>query len=178
MGPNILFPYGLAVGVCAAIVNLNIISVSIDRAVERGRRGPVIIGFIIRILLYAGAFWLAVRTSGISGLGAAIGFLLPRVTMYVRHVFMPWLRRRLGKEPLAVYRTDTKSNVFVKEPWSVRYNKGRAYKTFRHYKKVRVVQEPGKAKESGNIQKAGGTKGLKKVMRKAAEQRQDGNREE
>ena len=174
-GLNILFPYGMAVGVCASVVSLNIISVSIERAVERGRKGPVILGFIVRILLYCGAFWLAVRTSGVSGLGAAIGFLLPRITMQVRYALLPWLRRKLGKEPRIIYKTDTQSNVFVKEPWLVRYNKGKAYVTHRHYKKAQVVQDP-QEKGSGEEKRKSGR--LKRVTRKAAIEKREPHNDE
>jgi len=139
LGPNILFPYGLALGICAALIALYVISVSIDRAVARGKRSPVFLGFFIRMLLYGGALWLAVRTSGISGAGAAIGLLLPQAALRIRLGLVPAIRRKLGREPAAVYRTDTRSRVFVKEPWLVRYNKGRMYLTHRHYRKVRVV---------------------------------------
>lgn len=139
LGPDIMFTYGLAIGVCAAVINLNIISVSIDRAVRQGKKWPVIFGFVFRVLLYGGAFWLAARTSGVSAIGAAVGFLLPRVAMPVRLAFLPWLRRKLGKEPETVYVTDTHSNVFVKEPWHVRYNNGKAFVTHRHYRKIRVA---------------------------------------
>ena len=141
LGPGVLFPYGLAIGVCAAVINLSVLSASIDRAVASGRKGPVAVGLIVRILLYCGAFLLAVRTDGVSGLGAAVGFLLPRLVMYVRYALLPWLRRRTGREPAAVYIADTRSNVFVKEPRFVRYNKGRAFVTHRHFKKIRVPAE-------------------------------------
>ena len=141
-GLGILFPYGLAIGVCVAIVNLSVISSSIDKAVERGRKGPVVAGLIIRILLYGGAFLLAVRTANISGLGAAVGFLLPRIMMHIRYALLPWLRIKTGREPAAVYVTDTRSNVFIKEPRLVRYNKGRAFVTHRHYKKIRIAAGP------------------------------------
>ena len=142
LGPNILFPYGLAIGACVAIVNLSVISVTINQAIERGKKGPVIWGFILRVVLYGGAFWLAVTTSGVSGVGAAIGFLLPRITLYIRYGLLLALRRKLKKEPAPVYKADTRSNVFIKEPWLVRYSKkGRSYVTHRHYRKVRVVPQ-------------------------------------
>ena len=141
IGPDIFFPYGLAIGICIAIVNLNIISVSIERAFDRGKRWPVIVGFFIRVLLYGGAFLLAVRTSPISGLGAAIAFLLPHLMMYLCQGILPYFRRKLNKEPPAVYITDTKSNLFIKEPWIVLYKNGRAYVTYKHYRKIRVAGE-------------------------------------
>jgi hypothetical protein len=137
IGPNIFFPYGLAIGTCIAIINLNIISKSIDRAVETGRKAPVTLGLIVRILLYGGGFLLAAGTSGLSGLGAAIGFLLPRAVLYITKALAPAIKRKITKEPAAVYVTDTSSNLFIKEPWIVRYRKGRTYITYRHYRKIR-----------------------------------------
>ena len=138
-GPNILFPYGIALGVCASLVNLSVISSSIDRAVASGRKAPVIIGFLIRIVLYGAAFFLAVRTGGISGLGAAIGFLLPRLCLHIHYGFLPWFRQKTGREPKPVYKTDTSVNIFDKEPRFLMYNNGRAYLTHRHYRKVKDV---------------------------------------
>ena len=143
IGPNILFPYGLAVGACVAIVNLNLISATIERAVESGRKSPVIIGFIVRVLLYGGALWLAATTSLFSGLGAAIGILIPHIVLYARHALIPALKRKLDKEPPSIYVVDTRSNMFVKEPWLVRDGKARdgkvrTYLTHRHYRKVKI----------------------------------------
>ena len=135
---KILFPYGLAVGVCAAAISLGIISSTIEKAVERGHRGPVVIGFFIRVLLYGGALMLAAGTGGLAVPGAAIGMLIPHVVIYVRHALVPAFRRKLGKEPAPVYVTDTKSKVFFKEPWLVKYKRGRAYLTHRHFRKVNI----------------------------------------
>ena len=140
-GLNIVFPYGLAIGVCAAVISLNIISSTIDKAVERGRRAPVIIGFISRIALYIAALYLAATTAPLAALGAAIGLLLPHLVIYARFALRPAIRRKMGKEPRHTYVTDTHSNIFIKEPWLVRYNKGKTYITHRHYKKVRVVNK-------------------------------------
>ena len=141
LGVSILFPYGLSIGVCAAAINLNIIESTIKRAVDRGKKGPVVIGFFIRMLLFAGAFWLAVRTSNVSGLGAAIGFMLPRITLYFRFGMLPGIRKMLGKDLPVVYRADTRSMVFIKEPWLTLYCGGRSYVTHRHFKKIRVLTE-------------------------------------
>ena len=146
-GLGILFPYGLAIGACVAVLNLNIISATIDKAAEKGKTRPVTLGFFVRILLYGGAFWLALRTSGVSALGAVIGMLLPRAAMLFEYAILPAIRRKLGKEPAPAYKADTRSRVFIKEPWLVRYSKGRAFVTHRHFKKVRVVLETGQRTE-------------------------------
>jgi len=137
LGLNIVFPYGLAIGVCAAVINLSIISTSIEKAVAVNKRAPVIIGFVVRVLLYAGALLLAINASTISCLGAAIGMLLPRVVMYIRYAIRPAIRKWLGREPKAVYVTDTSSLMFIKEPSIVRHAGGKAYMTHRHYRKKR-----------------------------------------
>ena len=137
-GLNILFPYGLAIGTCAAVINMNIISATIRQAVDRGKKGPVIVGFVVRILLYAGAFVLAANTGILAFLGAAIGALLPHLMIYIRHALIPKFRKGKEKEPAPVYVVDTRSLVFFKEPWFVKYKSGRAYLTHRHFRRIRV----------------------------------------
>jgi len=141
LGPNILFPYGLAIGACAAIISLYIISRTIEQAAESRRRSPVIFGFIIRVLLYGGALYLAVSTSPVSLAGAAIGLLLPHISLYIMYGLVPAVRRkRQGRTaPEARWIPDTRSRLFIKDPWLVRYQRGRAFVTYRHYRKLRVA---------------------------------------
>jgi ATP synthase I chain. len=145
LGLNIMFPYGLAIGVCVAILNLNIISKSIEKAVAQGKRSPVIVGFFIRTALYAGGFYLAVTTSLISGLAAAIGFVLPHIVLYIRKAILPALKRKISKEPAPIYVADTSINLFIKEPEMVLSKNSRTYLTYRHYRKRRIPQESGEA---------------------------------
>ena len=145
LGLTLFFPYGLAIGVCVAVLNLNIISKSIERAFEQRRRGPVVVGFFLRTALYGGGFYLAVTTSPLSGLAAAIGFLLPHIVLYIRKAIVPALKRKINKEPAPIYVTDTSSNLFIKEPEMVLYKNSRTYLTYRHYRKRRINQEAGEA---------------------------------
>ena len=145
LGLNIMFPYGLAIGVCVAVLNLNIISKSIEKAIAQRKRGPVIVGFFIRIALYGGGFYLAVTTSLISGLAAAIGFILPHIVLYIRKAIVPALKRKMSKEPAPVYVVDTSSNLFFKEPEMVLYKNSRTYLTYKHYRKRRIQRESGEA---------------------------------
>lgn len=138
LGPTVFFPYGLAIGVCASVICLNIISSTIDKAVARGRKTPVFIGFIVRLILYFAALYLAASTDGIAVLGAAIGLLLPHLVIYVRFALRPAIRRKMGKTPRYTYVTDTRSNIFIKEPSIELYKKGRTYLTHRRFRKVRV----------------------------------------
>ena len=138
LGPNAFFPYGLAIGVCAAVISLNIISSTIDKAVAGGRKAPVIAGFVVRIVLYLAALYLAATTAPLAALGAAIGLLLPHLVIYARFALRPAIRRKMGKDPQHTYVSDTRSNIFIKEPSIVLYKKGKAYLTHRHFRKMRV----------------------------------------
>ncbi|MCL2112124.1 MAG: ATP synthase subunit I [Clostridiales bacterium] len=138
-----LFAYGLALGVCAAVINMNILCASIERSAAKGGKGPVQAGFAVRAAIYAGAFWLAVTTAGVAGVGAAVGFFLPRAAMYIVLGLRPAVRRKLGKEPRAVYVIDTRSKVFFKAPRFVaeNYNDGaRSYVTHRHFRRIRQAE--------------------------------------
>ena len=139
LGLNILFPYGLAIGTCIAIINLNIISTSISKAIEKGRKGPVTLGLIVRIMTYSGGALLTFTTSPIAGLGATVGFLLPRIALFIMKAVVPTIKRKFKKEPPPVYVTDTSSNLFIKEPGLVVYKNSRTYMTYKHYRKKRVV---------------------------------------
>jgi len=131
----------LAVGACAAIIALNIISFSVERAAEKRKKNPVIIGFITRVLLYGGALYLAVSTSRMSLFGAAVGMALPHAALYIMHVLVPAVRKKAGKEPASVWVTDTRSLLFISEPHIVVENNGRTYLTHRHYRKIRIYSD-------------------------------------
>ena len=138
IGPSRSFSYGLAIGTCAAVLSLYIISFTIKSAAEKGKRKPVVFGYIGRVLLYGGALCLAANTAVYSLAGAAIGLLLPHVTMYIAYGILPVLKRKIKKEPAAEWVADTGSMLFVKEPHLVKFNNGKTYLTHRHYRKIRI----------------------------------------
>ena len=137
-GVSILFPYGLAVGTCASVICLHIIGSTIKKAVDQGRTAPVSVGFFVRVALYIAALCLAATTAPISFLGAVIGLLIPHLIIYIRFALRPAVRRKLGKDPQYTYVTDTRSNVFFREPWIVRDNKGKTYMSHKHYRRKKV----------------------------------------
>ena len=140
IGPGILFPYGLALGICAALINMSVLSFTVERSIALGKKGPVNAGLVIRIAIYAAAFLISARTGGISGLGTAIGFVLPKIAMQIKFNFLPWFRGKTGREPAPVYVTDKYSKIFDKEPRFVLYNKGRMYITHKKFRKVKQQQ--------------------------------------
>ena len=140
---NAFFVYGLALGTCAAVANLNILCASIAQSAKKGKKWPVQGGLALRALIYCGAFLLAIYTAGLAGLGAGIGFILPRLAMFYVLKFRRAIREKRGLEPKYVYIADTSSKVFFKEPRFVidRYNGGkRSYLTHRRFRKVRIEE--------------------------------------
>jgi len=141
IGPNVLFLYGLAIGACVAIIALNIISRTIDRAAGSGKKAPVLFGFFIRVLLYGGALYFAASTSVLTFAGAAAGLLLPHAAMYIMYGLVLVIKRKLKNEPAPTWVPDTRSLLFIKEPQFEKPNKGRTYLTHRHYRKIRVTSD-------------------------------------
>ena len=140
---NALFVYGLALGTCAAVVNMNILCASIAQAAAKSKKWPVQGGLALRALIYCGVFLLSIYTSGIAGLGAGVGFVLPRLSMFYVLKLRKTIREKKGLEAQYVYIADTSSNVFFKEPRFVAggYNGGkRSYLTHRRFRKVRIEE--------------------------------------
>jgi len=137
-GLEILFPFGLGIGVCAALTGLHIIGTTIEKAANEGKSSAALIGFILRVVLYLAALSIAAITAPRAAYGAAIGLLLPHLMIYIKFALRPAIRRRLGKEPQVVYVTDSYTRQFIKKPWFVRYYNGRAYLTHRYFRKVKI----------------------------------------
>ncbi|MDR1796118.1 MAG: hypothetical protein LBR44_01530 [Clostridiales Family XIII bacterium] len=143
LGVNALFPYGLALGTAVALICMHLLAVSIEQAMRARRRGAVITGYILRIVLYGGALFLAFRTSDVAGLGCVVGLLLPRLMLPVQLFAVPKVLSLAGKRPQESFRYEayTKSRMFEKEPRIVLYKRGRAYMTHRHFVKYRRVPQ-------------------------------------
>ena len=140
--PNAYFSYGLALGTCASVINMNILSVFIEQASKKGKKGLIQGSFLVRVLIYGSVFWLVMNTAALASLGAVIGFFLPQIAMLYIFRLRPVIRRKTGEEPGYIYVIDTKSKVFFKEPRFVidNYNSGkRSYVTHRRFRKVRKV---------------------------------------
>ena len=140
LGWNILFAYGLAIGTVVAIVNTNILSRAAQKAVDTDNKKVFISSYILRIVIYGGAFILSIKTAGIAGLGTAIGFFLPQISMYIVAGLLPKIRKMRGLENPVHYETDETKRVFEKNPWiELCYNE-RIYKSYKRFRIVKLVQ--------------------------------------
>ena len=87
LGLDAKFSYGLALGTAIAIVNFNIMEFTLKKTLQ-GNGGTIsILGYIIRLAFYGGAFYMSMRMSPISGIGTLAGFLTLKVAIYYVHGF-------------------------------------------------------------------------------------------
>lgn len=87
LGLDIQFTYGLVLGTAIAIFNFSIMAFTFKRALN-GKGVPIaILGYIVRLLIYGGAFYISMKVSPISGLGTVLGFLTLKGAIYYLHGF-------------------------------------------------------------------------------------------
>lgn len=142
LGLNVIFPYGLALGTAVALVGMHVLAATIEGAARSGRKAPLIVGYVLRIVLYGGALYIAFKTGTAAGVGAAAGLLLPRVMLPIQQLLVPKLLVLLGKAPKTqhYYKKETSGRRFEKTPRMVLYRRGRAYLTHRRFPVYRLVE--------------------------------------
>ena len=87
LGLNMQFSYGLALGTAIAILNFNIMAFTLKRALSGRGISISMLGYIIRLLIYGGTFYISMRVSQLSGLGTVLGFLTLKGAIYYLHGF-------------------------------------------------------------------------------------------
>ncbi len=84
-GFNLHFAYGLAVGTAVADVNFTLLAFMLEKAVIRQKKSAIIfysLGFVGRLAIFGGAFYLCYVTSQIAGLSCVIGFITVQLAIY------------------------------------------------------------------------------------------------
>ena len=144
IGPSAFFLYGLVLGLAVAIIGVHLLAATVVSATsERGKK-IVSLGYIVRIILYALALYLCVRTGIYALFGCMAGLLLPKVALTVGQLVMPKIRKAMGKEEpetehyVAV--SNPGSRLFVKTQGMVIYRGGKAFVTHRHFKQYKLVK--------------------------------------
>jgi len=90
LGFNVKFTYGLVLGTCTAIVNYSILSFTATRIVNRGNGAWLaVLGYIIRLLIYGGVFYISYKVSAASGIAALLGFMTLKAGIYYVYGFKP-----------------------------------------------------------------------------------------
>lgn len=110
LGLNAKFGYGLALGTSISIVNFNIMEFTMKKALSGGGAFVTFIGYMIRLMIYGGSFYISMKVSTISGLATLLGFLTLKASIYYLHGFKAKFTkdRKVRPEVKAAYdRMDT-----------------------------------------------------------------------
>ena len=99
IGWNPLFAYGLALGTCVAIVNYNLLVWSSKMALAMGRGvGLAMIGYVMRLAIYGGVFFLSYKTGTASGIATLLGYMTVKLGMFYMYGFKPGFASRRYEE--------------------------------------------------------------------------------
>lgn len=85
LGLNPQFSYGLALGTAIAIVNFTILEFTLKKVIEDRKGSLAFVGYLIRLAVYGGAFYISMRVSLISGMATLIGFMTLKLAIYYLH---------------------------------------------------------------------------------------------
>lgn len=75
IGPNIMFPIGLAVGTAVSIIGFVILVYTGKALMVNERKSPILLGYILRLGLYAVSFFFCIRMDLRCGFGCGLGFV-------------------------------------------------------------------------------------------------------
>ncbi|MDR1271527.1 MAG: hypothetical protein LBK04_00800 [Clostridiales Family XIII bacterium] len=142
IGLDLFYTAGLALGTLVGILGVTLIKIAVNAAVRTRRRSFTFMTFCLRVFMYAGAIYIGALLSLGGMIGAAVGILLPRVSIGVQQLLLPWIRKRQSAGQPAVepeyeheYEPAEKTRVFVRQPWRVTYRNGRKYVTHKRFEK-------------------------------------------
>lgn len=88
LGFNLYFAYGIILGTAISILNFNILYFTLKRLLTHNK-GAVLIffGYIIRLSFYGLVFYKCIQLGYISAIGAVIGFLTIKISIYYTNTF-------------------------------------------------------------------------------------------
>jgi|GEM_PF-1118241 len=83
LGVDVKFSYGLVLGTCVAIVNFNLLVFSSKAILKNSKgKGFAFASYIIRLLIYGVAFYMAMKVSVPAGLASVVGFLTLKLAIF------------------------------------------------------------------------------------------------
>jgi len=85
-GIGIEFAYGLCLGTAAAIVNFSVMAFTFSRMAETKSTGITVLGYVVRMAIYAAVFFVALKAGLTSTAGAVAGALTVKIAIYYLHV--------------------------------------------------------------------------------------------
>jgi hypothetical protein len=148
LGFDPLFLGGLVLGSAVSSLNIALLTAFAERAVLSGRMPAAIIGFVLRIALYAGALGLSFTMLGVvAGIGTSAGFLTTHAAVFYLNGIKPRIFKKADREDRdAVVREyvrddapDKRRYLLVKRFSMTKYRGGTTYVTHRRFRKRKGV---------------------------------------
>lgn len=75
IGPSVMFSAGLAAGTAVSIIGFVILVKSGETLMEESKKSPILLGYIVRLLLYGITFFICIRIGLQCGFGCGLGFI-------------------------------------------------------------------------------------------------------
>ncbi|MEG1584361.1 MAG: ATP synthase subunit I [Anaerovorax sp.] len=128
LGVDLKFTYGLVLGTAVALLNFNILEVTLRVAMSGGSGAAIIIiGYLVRLAFYGISFYICITTTYSCGAGAALGYLTVKVAIYYLHGFKAKFStgRVVREEPEGLkfkehwydYKEDEEVDPWEKDDW-------------------------------------------------------------
>lgn len=89
LGWDAQYFYGLSLGTAVAIVNFNIMAFTLKQTLEKRKSAIAFVGYLVRLAIYGGTFYMSMGVSLISALGTGLGFLTLKFALFYLHGFKP-----------------------------------------------------------------------------------------
>jgi hypothetical protein len=159
IGPSARFAAGLAAGIVSGSLCVFLIGYFLNLAADKRKALFSSVGFFIRIIIFAGVFYAALRFGGYEGAaGQAIAFLAPYVGVSLTPLLLKLYKRIKGdgssylEEQTEPYTymplrdsAGRRRHVFIKNFDTVRYYGGRRYVTHRSFRRLKEMRGSGHA---------------------------------
>lgn len=100
------FFYGLLLGTSITIVNFNLMAITSRLTLELQKVAVTYLGYLIRLCIYGGAFYLSLKVGILCGLGTVLGFFTLKLAMlYLYGIKAKFSKGRIVREEPVEWRS-------------------------------------------------------------------------
>lgn len=99
LGWNPKFLYGLALGTFVALGNFSLL-LATSKLTLLTKKGMFIniLGYVIRLTIYGGTFFISYRLGVVPGIGTLLGFMTLKIALYHEHGIRPGFKKQKKQE--------------------------------------------------------------------------------
>ena len=99
IGPSVLVAVGLAAGTAVSVIGFIILVRTGETLMEESRKAPILLGYIVRLVLYGAVFFICIKASLPCGFRCGIGFVTIHFgIMFLYGIVYKFIRKK--KNPL------------------------------------------------------------------------------